>query len=99
MLNGSAAAMIMLMVIVTAVIFINLIVVTARKILRNRPHLMVVADFEDNCHADFDMEVDMAMEQPESGIVGHKSDNRVSAVRHCDGILYRRAMQSPVYLA
>lgn len=78
---------------------VDLIVVARGEILWYWSHLVIITNFEYNRHADLRMEIDVAMEQPETRIVGNKTYDGVSAVGNGNSVFYRCSMQSPLHQA
>lgn len=58
-----------------------------REIRWQWSHLIVVANFEDERHANFHVKINVAVQQPKAGIGGQKSNDRVTTVGHCNCIL------------
>lgn len=75
------------------------VVVAGGEIGRHGGHVLVLAHLEDQRHANFSMKLDVAVEEPVPGIVGHKANNRVAAVGHCHRVLLGCAQQPSLELA
>lgn len=59
----------------------------------------MLAHLKHQRHSNLCMELDMTMEQPVPGIVGHESNNRVTTVGHRDRVLLWGSEQSPLKLS
>lgn len=62
------------------------IVATSGEVAWYRSHVFVVSNFENQRHPYFNMELNMAMEQPVPRVVSFKSNHCVATVRYCNSV-------------
>lgn len=60
---------------------------------------MVIANFEHESHANFNVKINVTVKQPKARIGGQKSNDRITAVGHCYRIFDGCTRQSSLYSA